>query len=94
MNKDNLIQNKKEFFPNWKKHDMHSYKLTNLSAAMNNLIEKLSDEYMYRLENGFGNNNIKARISMNSEGPTCFPNYADQNIDRKVPTRQYFGQKH
>ena len=37
------------------------------------------------------NTRHKTGLNLTCESPTCCPNYAEVNIDRGVPIRQYFG---
>ena len=59
---------------------------------MSSLIDKMNDFCIKRLNKAPNVSNLKG-MSISIESPTCCPNYAEYNIDRKVPVRQYFGEE-
>ena len=83
----------RKYFDNGEKHGINSFKLTNINKQLGQLIDKLELECLRRLKNGINfRNDVKAGIKLSVEAPPCCINYAELNIDRKVPLRQYFGQ--
>ena len=87
MNKE-----KKLYFPNWKKWGINSFVVRNIqSRDMLMKINLLHNECLNRLHNGPASTIKKNNISLAIESPKFCINYAEWNIDRKVPLRQYFG---
>ena len=87
-------KNNKVLFNNHDLHGIHSFKLryNNLPADLKSLIGDMKKECINRLKSGMTDHtNPNAGISVAIESPTCCPNYAELNLDRSVPLRQYFG---
>ena len=68
-----------------------SYKFSNVSNEMVSLVNQLNQFCIDRLSKRPNVSNKKG-MSISIESPTCCPGYAQYNIDRNVPVRQYFGQ--
>ena len=92
---------KKVEFKNSFKHGIKSFKITNINSKINDrekrfetklqkLSEKLNNECIEDLKVGYTQGSGKG-VNVNIEAPKCCLNYAEFNIDRKVPMRQYFG---
>ena len=79
-------------------YGMKSFKLTNITEDdtendfknLSKLIQKLNEECIENLNVGQSQGSGKG-VNINIEAPKCCSNYAEFNIDRKVPMRQYFG---
>ena len=89
MNNDNKVL--------FKDHDLHgikSFKIQSchLQTELKHLIGDMRKECVDRLQFGMSRlSKPQDGITIAIEGPTCCPNYAQFNIDRSVPLRQYFG---
>ena len=91
-----------EYFEKAKQCGLSSFKVTNIhtNTQLNELVEKLNLECVDLLkeENNLyiGNSYVNDQKHQNGinvavESPKCCVNYAEFNLDRKVPLRQYFG---
>lgn len=78
----------KTFFENGLQHGINSFKLNNTSKEINVLVEKLKNECIVRLQQQLDS---KKGMNISVESPKCCKNYAQLNVDRSVPLRQYFG---
>ena len=90
MNKNKQLKqsNNKIFFDNGIQHGISSFKLNNFSNEVKVIIEKLYKECRNRLK---CKTDTKKGIWITVESPKCCKNYAEFNVDRRVPMRQYFG---
>ena len=72
-----------------KTHDINSFKFRienkDFIGISNNLLIETT-----RILKSF---NVDSGLSLCIEGPMCCPNYAEINIKRGVPIRQYYGRE-
>ena len=73
------------------KHGINSFKVVNYSRKLKSLIHKLNKECIQRLNSGIQTGYSNSGITATIESPKCCIDYAEFNIDRSVPVRQYFG---
>ena len=69
-----------------------SFKISSVSPKLTSLIEQMNLFAIDRLNKTPNISNSKG-MSISIESPTCCPKYAELNVDRKVPLRQYFGEE-
>ena len=74
----------KSYFENAATIGIKSFKYQNLDAKFSKLINDLNCECKRILTE---------ELNVNTESPKCCEKYAEFNIDRKVPLRQYFGKE-
>ena len=73
------------------KHGINSFKVVNYSRKLKSLIHKLNKECIQRLNSGIQTGYSNSGINATIESPKCCIDYAEFNIDRSAPVRQYFG---
>ena len=78
-------------FDSKKSQGMKSYKVVDCSRKLNSLIHKMNKECIRRLDCGIQKGTSNSGITATIESPKCCIDYAEFNIDRNVPIRQYFG---
>ena len=82
---------RKTHFVNGSVHGINSFKYTTFSKEMSNVMICVRDEVTNRLKHGVSNG--KKGISLAVESPVYCTEYAEVNVLRKVPLRQYFGKE-
>ena len=70
---------------------MKSFKVIDKSKNMKKLIDKINEECLNRLKFGINMKGNNKGIVVSIESPKCCIDYAEFNVDRTVPLRQYFG---
>ena len=80
----------KTYFETTLENGMKSFKMTTIDKQINSIISDLNKECIQRLNNGISEGNQNGVI-VSVESPKCCLDYAEFNIDRKVPLRQHFG---
>ena len=81
----------KEYFHGGQKHGIKSFKYTSYPTEVKLLIHAIRQKQITRLQHGVQNGD--AGISLTVESPIFCPDYAEINVNRKVPIRQYFGKE-
>ena len=82
---------KKTHFVNGSVHGINSFKYTTFSKEMKNVVVCIREEVTNRLKIGVTNG--KKGITLSVESPVYCIDYAEINVLRKVPLRQYFGKE-
>lgn len=80
---------RRSYFVNSHVHGINSFKYTTYSDEMKSAVSCVKDEVIHRLQTGVTNG--KKGIALTVESPVYCINYAEINVLRKVPLRQYFG---
>ena len=87
MNNQNKV-----FFKNGNQLGINSFIIRNCeSKKIQKVINLVNNECIRRLKNGPASSTKSNTISLAIESPTYCINYAQWNVDRTVPLRQYFG---
>ena len=82
---------KKQYFPEGSNHGITSFKYVSYPNEVKLLIHRLRQKQTARLHDGVGNGD--SGISLTIESPVFCPDYAEINVSRNVPLRQYFGEE-
>ena len=80
----------KTLFDTTLQNGMKSFKMISNDKKLNDIIYKINKECIQRLDNGINEGNQNGFI-ISVESPKCCLDYAEFNIDRRVPLRQHFG---
>ena len=89
MSRQQMYQ--KSYFKQSKKHGITSFKYTAYPQDMKITIDLIKTECIQRLRKGVCNGH--KGISLTTDSPVFCKNYAEINVLRNVPLRQYFGQE-
>ena len=82
----------KLFFKKGKQYGINSFVIRNCeSKKIQKVINLVNNECIRRLKNGPASSSKSDTISLAIESPSYCINYAQWNVDRTVPLRQYFG---
>ena len=81
----------KTFFKHHKKHGIYSFKYTSYPQDIKRNIMEIRTECVECLRKGVCNG--RKGISLTIESPVFCKDYAEINVNRKVPLRQYYGRE-
>ena len=79
------------YFPNMMRNGINSFIIRNYSEQLQHMVSQLSTKCLDSLRNGPIQSKLKPGLSLAIEAPIYCKDYAEWNIDRSVPLRQYFG---
>ena len=73
------------------RNGINSFIIRNYSEQLQHMVSQLSTKCLDSLRNGPIQSKLKPGLSLAIEAPIYCKDYAEWNIDRSVPLRQYFG---